>query len=141
MRRYANPALRHRTQQITMDGSQKLPQRVLGTIRDRRRVGAEPRLASLAVAAWMRFVSARRSDSGRPLTVDDPLADAIAVRLGGREAPAAVVGELLSLREVFAEDLASDRGLRDLLVDLVARLSAEGAERTAAAVALEAGTP
>jgi fructuronate reductase len=141
MSRYANPALRHRTQQITMDGSQKLPQRLLGTIRDRRRVGAEPRLASLAVAAWMRFVSARRSDSGRPLTIDDPLASAIAARLGGREAPAAVVDELLSLREVFAADLASDRGLRDLLVDLLTRLSAEGAERTAATVAREVGTP
>jgi fructuronate reductase len=139
MRRYANPALRHRTAQITMDGSQKLPQRLLGTIRDRRRAGAEPMLAVLAVAAWMRFVSARRSDSGRPLTVDDPLADTIAARLGGREAPAEVVDELLALREVFAEDLASDRELRDLLVDLLTRLSRDGAERTAATVALEPG--
>jgi fructuronate reductase len=140
MRRYANPALRHRTQQITMDGSQKLPQRLLGTVRDRRRAGAEPRFAALAVAAWMRFVSARRSDTGQPLTVDDPLADAIADRLGGREAPAHVVDELLALREVFAEDLAGDRGLRDLLVDLLSRLSREGAERTAASVAHDGGT-
>jgi len=139
MRRYANPALRHRTQQITMDGSQKLPQRLLGTIRDRRRAGAEPAMASLGVAAWMRFVSARRSDSGRPLTVDDPLADEIAARLAGRETPALLVDELLSLSEVFTEDLAGDRGLRDLLVDLLVRLSRDGAERTAAAVALESG--
>ncbi|MBV9606995.1 MAG: hypothetical protein JO027_17920, partial [Solirubrobacterales bacterium] len=137
MRRYANPALRHRTAQITMDGSQKLPQRLLGTIQDRRRAGAEPALAALAVAAWMRFVSARRSDSGRALSVDDPLADTIAARLAGREAPAAVVDELLSLREVFADELASDRGLRDLLVDQLTRLSRDGAERTAAAVARE----
>ena len=137
MRRYANPALRHRTAQITMDGSQKLPQRLLGTIQDRRRAGSEPALAALAVAAWMRFVSARRSDSGRALSVDDPLADTIAARLAGREAPAAVVDELLSLREVFADELASDRGLRDLLVDQLTRLSRDGAERTAAAVARE----
>lgn len=139
MRRYANPALRHRTQQITMDGSQKLPQRLLGTVRDRRRAGAEPTLAALGVAAWMRFVSARRSDSGRELIVDDPLAEAIAARLSGRDAPAQVVDELFSLREVFAEDLANDRELRDLLVDLLSRLHRDGAERTAAAVALEAG--
>ncbi len=31
--RYANPAIRHRTWQIAMDGSQKLPQRLLGTLR------------------------------------------------------------------------------------------------------------
>jgi fructuronate reductase len=139
MRRYANPALRHRTQQITMDGSQKLPQRLLGTIRDRRSAGAEPAFGALAVAAWMRFVSARRSDSGRTLTVDDPLVDTIAERLGGREAPAEVVDGLLSLREVFTEDLAGDRGLRDLLVDLLTRLSRDGAERTAASVARDGG--
>ena len=31
--RYDNPAIRHRTWQIAMDGSQKLPQRILATIR------------------------------------------------------------------------------------------------------------
>jgi len=139
MRRFANPALRHRTSQIAMDGSQKLPQRLLGTIRDRRRAGGEPTLAVLAVAAWMRFVSARRSDSERPLTIDDPMADTIATQLGGRDAPPEVVDELLSLRAVFPEDLASDRELRDLLVELLARLSRDGAERTAASVALERG--
>jgi fructuronate reductase len=131
MHRFANPALRHRTAQIAMDGSQKLPQRLLGTIRDRRRAGAEPRLAALGVAAWMRFVSARQSDSGRPLTVDDPLADAIAARLGGRSAPGAVVDALLSMREVFADELASDSTLRALLVELVDRLARDGAAHTA----------
>ncbi len=31
--RYRNPALRHRTWQIAMDGSQKLPQRMLDSVR------------------------------------------------------------------------------------------------------------
>jgi fructuronate reductase len=35
LQRFRNPAIRHRTWQIAMDGSQKLPQRLLGTIRDR----------------------------------------------------------------------------------------------------------
>ncbi len=35
LERFSNPALKHRTWQIAMDGSQKLPQRLLGTIRDR----------------------------------------------------------------------------------------------------------
>ncbi len=42
LERFANPALRHRTAQIAMDGSQKLPQRLLGTVRDRLRAGGEP---------------------------------------------------------------------------------------------------
>jgi fructuronate reductase len=131
LERFANPALRHRTLQIATDGSQKLPQRLLDTVRERRRAGAEPVFAALGVAAWMRFVSARRSDGGRPLSVDDPLADRIAQRLGGREEPAAVVERLLGLREVFDDELAGDDGLRALLVELVGRLQRDGARRTA----------
>jgi mannitol-1-phosphate/altronate dehydrogenase len=33
LERFANPALKHRTWQIAMDGSQKLPQRMLDGIR------------------------------------------------------------------------------------------------------------
>jgi fructuronate reductase len=129
--RFANPALHHRTLQIAMDGSQKLPQRLLGTIADRRRAGAEPSLAALGVAAWMRFVSARRSDAGRPLAVDDPLADEIARRVGDRTDAASVVDALLAMREVFGEELAADPVVRDLLRDHLGMLIADGAERTA----------
>jgi len=131
LQRFANPALRHRTIQIAMDGSQKLPMRLLGTIRDRRRAGAEPVVASLGVAAWMRFVSARRSDGGRALPVDDPLADAIAERLGGREDPEPVVDGLLEMRPIFHEELAADRAWRALLIDQLTALIRDGAERTA----------
>jgi fructuronate reductase len=131
LERFANPALRHRTLQVAMDGSQKLPQRLLDTIRDRRAAGAEPRLAALGVAAWMRFVSARHTDAGRPLTVDDPLADAIAQRVNGCEDPGAVVDALLSMTEIFREDLGADRVLRDLLADHLGALARDGAETTA----------
>jgi fructuronate reductase len=129
--RFANPALQHRTLQIAMDGSQKLPQRLLGTVLDRRVVGAEPRYAALGVAAWMRFVSARRSDGGRKLLIDDPMADAIGQRLGHREDPAQVVDALLSMREIFSEELGTDGVLRELLVEHLAMLARDGAMDTA----------
>ena len=71
--RFANPALQHRTTQIAMDGSQKLPQRLLGTIRDRLDRGLPSPCLALAVAAWMRFV-AGTDERGRSLDLDDPLA-------------------------------------------------------------------
>ena len=37
--RFANPGLKHRTWQVAMDGSQKLPQRQVATIRDRLAAG------------------------------------------------------------------------------------------------------
>ena len=118
-----------------MDGSQKLPMRLLGTIADRRRAGAEPVAASLGVAAWMRFVSARRSDSGRALTVDDPLAGEIADRLRGREEPEPVVDALLSMSQIFSEELAADAGWRDLLIEQLEALIGDGAQRTARRIA------
>jgi fructuronate reductase len=129
--RFANPALRHRTLQIAMDGSQKLPMRLLGTVRDRRRAGAEPVFASLGVAAWMRFVSARRSDGGRELAVDDPLEGEIADRLAGREDAAPVVDALLSMSQIFDPELAADEAWRRLLADLLESLIRDGARRTA----------
>ncbi|MGH8851220.1 MAG: mannitol dehydrogenase family protein [Casimicrobiaceae bacterium] len=54
VRRFGNPALPHRTQQIAMDGSQKLPQRLLGTVRDNLAAGRPFDLLALAVAGWMR---------------------------------------------------------------------------------------
>jgi fructuronate reductase len=136
--RFANPALRHRTLQIAMDGSQKLPQRLLGTVLDRRRAGAEPIVAALGVAAWMRFVSARRSDGGRELTVDDPLAHAIAERSRGRQDPRQIVDALLSMPEIFGPELAADAVFGDLLVEHLGRLARDGAEQTADHVAVQA---
>ena len=78
--RFVNPAIRHRTWQIAMDGSQKLPQRLLSTIRERLARGLPiPRLA-LAVAAWIRYV-AGLDEAGQPIDVRDPLAPLLQQRL------------------------------------------------------------
>jgi fructuronate reductase len=73
LERFANPALKHRTWQIAMDGSQKLPQRLLGTVRDRLARGLPVVRLSLGVAAWMRYVSGV-DEQGGPIDVRDPLA-------------------------------------------------------------------
>ena len=70
-----------------MDGSQKLPQRLLHTVRERRAAGAVPTYAALAVAAWMRFVQGV-ADNGAALALDDPLAEAIRAALPSTGDPA-----------------------------------------------------
>ncbi len=135
MERFANRALPHRTAQVAMDGSQKLPQRLLGTIADRRRQGAEPLPALLCLAAWMRFVADRRDDSGRPLTVDDPLAEEIAARVTSTRTTSEVVDSLLGMPSVFDPELAADTVVRDRLAELLGRLRLDGAEATADHVA------
>ena len=128
--RFANPALGHRTVQVAMDGSQKLPQRVLHTIEDRRAAGASPRWGALVVAAWMRYVQGV-TDDGRALPLDDPLADRICARLAAAPAgPAGVVDALLGMDTVFAPELAADREVRALLVEWLTALDRHGVEAT-----------
>jgi len=66
LQRFANPALAHRCAQIAMDGSQKLPQRLLNTVRDRLAAGAPIDRLGLALAAWVMHL--------RTQPLDDPLA-------------------------------------------------------------------
>jgi fructuronate reductase len=122
LERFANPALGHRTVQVASDGSMKLPIRLLATARARLAAGAEPHWVALAVAAWMVYVARGTSRDGRPLALDDPLADRLRAAVSGRSAPAGVVDALLAIRQVFAEDLAVNAVFRALLIDHVERL-------------------
>jgi fructuronate reductase len=126
--RFANRGLHYRLAQIATDGSQKLPLRLVGTVKDLVAVGGEPTLNVLAVAAWMRFVSARHDDSGRTLQVDDPLAPRIAGLVAGATDPGLIVDRLLSLTEVFG-DLGDDNALRDRLIEALSVLIRGGALR------------
>ncbi|WP_411036998.1 mannitol dehydrogenase family protein [Shinella sp. BYT-45] len=127
--RFRNPALRHRTWQIAMDGSQKLPQRLLGTIRDRRAAGAAFNRLALGVAAWMRY--ARGFDEkGQAIDVRDPHAARIAGLTGRVTEPAGIVAAYLTMTDVFGEDLAQDAAFRDAVTRALADLMLHGAAAT-----------
>jgi fructuronate reductase len=134
LERYANAALKHRTWQICMDGSQKLPQRLLGSIRDRLAAGAPIDRLVMGVAGWMRYVTGV-DEMGKPIDVRDPLAGrlrAIADQAGlvaGRLAPA-----LLEVREIFG-DLGADPRFRAAVASALARIIARGAKAAVADLA------
>ena len=54
--RFANPRMHHRLAQIAADGSQKLPVRILPTLRLERAAGRLPQGAVRALAAWIRHL-------------------------------------------------------------------------------------
>ena len=100
--RYANPAIRHRTWQIAMDGSQKLPQRILGTLQTNMQDARPSPGLMLAVAAWMIYVSGTDL-TGKPIDVKDPLAP----RLKEAATSPDPVKALLAISEVFPPALAA----------------------------------
>jgi fructuronate reductase len=127
LERFRNPALRHRTWQICMDGSQKLPQRLLGTIRDCLRLGLPFTHLLLGVAGWMRYVVGT-DERGAPIDVRDPLAAklrTLAEKAGPN--PRQLASNLLGVEQVFGSDLAVDPRLAEALVPALDMLFTRGA--------------
>jgi fructuronate reductase len=132
--RFANPALKHRTWQIAMDGTQKLPQRLLGTIRDRLEKGLPVQRLTLGVAAWMRYVTGI-DEEGNPIDVKDPHASRVrAIADGaGRDAEKLASG-LLAVQEVFGTDLPGNTAFTDPVTKHVKSLLESGAKATVSAL-------
>jgi fructuronate reductase len=128
--RFRNPAMRHRLQQIAMDGSQKLPQRLLLPALERLRQGHAPSRIALTVAAWMRFLL-RRDELGRTYEVSDPLAARLtALAAGAAGSAEALASALFGVREIFAPALAEDAGFRSLVVRHLDSLLVRGVRST-----------
>ncbi|MEO8740264.1 MAG: mannitol dehydrogenase family protein [Casimicrobiaceae bacterium] len=133
--RFANPTLPHRTQQIAMDGSQKIPQRWLATVRENLVAGRPIDRLALAVAAWMRYASGV-DEAGRTVRVSDPLAaqfTAIAAAHRG-DVPGLARG-FLGIGAIFGDDLPARAQFADKVIVWLAALYADGAARTVARVA------
>lgn len=122
--RFANPNTGHTTVQVAMDGSQKLPQRLLGTVRDRLDSGAVPTAAAATVAAWIAYVRATSQGElevdGRQVALDDPLAPTLAAAAAG---PLDTLADrMLDVRAVFGDDLAGSDTFRSAVRGAVAEL-------------------
>ena len=129
--RFANPALAHRTRQIAMDGSQKLPQRLLDTVRDRLAAGAPIDRLALGVAAWLH--SLREVDeAGAPQPIDDPQAEALRALYASADAlpdDRASATQLLGYAPVFG-DLAGHAEFIDAVASAWSSLRRVGVLRT-----------
>jgi fructuronate reductase len=130
--RFRNPALPHRTKQVAMDGSQKLPQRFLATVRERLASGQPIAHLALAIAGWIRYASGT-DEAGQPIAISDPLAPkfaAIASAAGGNASQ--IADGFLDLVEVFGADLAHNVAFRRAVSRDVGCLFRDGVRRTLA---------
>ncbi len=112
MRRFRNTALPHRTWQIAMDGSQKLPQRLLAAARERLAANQSVDTIALAVAAWMRYVGGR-DEAGQAIDVRDPLAATFVNVAAATSSPGERAAGLLALPQIFGSDLPADARFAD----------------------------
>jgi fructuronate reductase len=120
LHRFRNPAINHRLSQIAWDGSQKLPYRLLDTINDARAAGRPVERLAIPIAAWILFIE-RQARAGAKIV--DPLADKL-VELGRK--PDAIE-EILQLRQVFPQRLASDADFREAVANAASAIRTKGA--------------
>ena len=111
-------------------GSQKLPQRLLGTARERLARGLPIVSLALGVAAWMRYVTGK-DEQGGAIDVRDPMAGELRRRadaagpVAGRLAPA-----LLGMESIFGSDLPGDERFTGPVTEALQGLLTDGALAT-----------
>ena len=89
--RYRNPEIHHLLEQIAMDGSKKLPQRILDPLFENLAAGRSYDKLLTVVAAWARFLQSR-AKIGR---INDPLAEKLVSIVQNARGDAQLVASLL----------------------------------------------
>ncbi len=132
LERFANPGLNHKTYQIAMDGSQKLPQRLLGTLRDRLAAEQSIDYLSLAIAGWMRYVMAF-DEKGDDIPVQDPMAEVLkTVEQDSYDTEEKLldihklVDGYLSMSEIFGSDLLANTHFKERVSYWLGHILANG---------------
>lgn len=105
--RFSNPNLKHKTWQIAMDGSQKIPQRLGGSLKHHLAQGSDLSYIATAIAGWMRYVSGI-DEKGNVIDVRDPKAEQLKCLCDKHGFNTSVVHELLSIKTIFTPDIGNN---------------------------------
>ncbi|WP_318462206.1 fructuronate reductase [Photobacterium leiognathi] len=105
--RFTNPSLKHQTWQIAMDGSQKIPQRMGGSLRYHLAQGTDFKWLAMGIAGWMRYVGAV-TEQGEVIDVRDPMVEQFQAIYAEYGLNVSVVKALLSIEAIFDTDLIAN---------------------------------
>lgn len=129
--RFCNPALHHRTWQIAMDGSQKLPQRLLNTVQSRLNDGLPFDRLALGIAAWMRYVTGK-DEAGNIIDVRDPLATRLQEATAHKSDAHEIMTALLQFDTIFTPQLAQNFTFKNTVQNALQDLLTYGASKAVA---------
>jgi fructuronate reductase len=129
VQRFLNPALQHRTAQIAMDGSQKLPMRIFATAEDRLAKGLRAPCMALVTAAWLRFLQ-QRNDNGSYLIVDDPNKDKLFKAVRDTDTLRSLVKSVFAMTDIVPTSLTTSESFQNDVLAALTALSQSGARKT-----------
>ncbi len=97
MERFANPKVRDQLSRLCLNGSDKIPKFILGSVRDRVSQGGSVVYLSFAIALWFRYLNGQ-NDQGKLLPIEDPMAKLLTDKaLAGKHSPTM----LLAIEPIF----------------------------------------
>ena len=131
--RFTNPSLKHQTWQIAMDGSQKIPQRMGGSLRFHLEQGSNFKWLATGIAGWMRYV-AGVDEKGHDIDLRDPMSAKLSDICDTHGLNASVVPALLSVEAIFAADIGKNPLVIDAVTHAYQSLIDNGARATVSAL-------
>jgi mannitol 2-dehydrogenase len=124
--RFANPAIRDQLSRIGIYGSSGIPKFVLPSIEEQLKRRGPIKLLSFTIAAWFRYLNGL-DEAGKEMPMLDPMAPKLReeAKAAGKDAR-----RLLSMREVFSEELANAPAFAKQVSDILNSFYEEGARAT-----------
>ncbi|WP_433924703.1 mannitol dehydrogenase family protein [Vreelandella sp. 21] len=123
--RFRNAELKHRTEQIATDTSQKLPQRLLESIAVNMHDDRDWALSALAIGAWGVWLLGQ-DDNHEALPLSDPLESELTALVANSN-EAEFIDNLLNLAPVFPVSLAQNAAFREQVKGAYATIRSLGA--------------
>ncbi|GEM79827.1 mannitol dehydrogenase family protein [Vibrio superstes] len=125
--RFSNPNIKHKTYQIAMDGSQKLPQRALDPFLTLQERGVEAKIQPVIIAGWMHYLMNAQQTSTE---IHDPLAMTFQDIMASFSDKASVASGLLGIQSVFGEHGKDNKELIDGVMKAFNDISERGIKKT-----------
>jgi fructuronate reductase len=115
--RISNPTIKHRTLQVAMDGSQKLPFRIFNSINILKAKNLQTNYLTLVLAIWVEFLD-------KCEVIDDPLAKTL-IPLAKLAEPVAAVEAIFSLPDYA---IALDKAVFNEVAEWLGKIRSQGVE-------------
>lgn len=105
IQRFSNPKVRDQLSRLCLNGSDKIPKFILGSVRDQLTKGEAIPSLSFAIAIWFRYLSGT-DDQGRAIAIEDPLAPLLTDRALAQNGDPTALLQIEALFGSLAKDTA-----------------------------------
>ncbi|PSU35840.1 fructuronate reductase [Photobacterium lutimaris] len=131
--RFTNPSLKHQTWQIAMDGSQKIPQRMGGSLRHHLAAGSDYKWLAMGIAGWMIYISGV-DEKANPIDVRDPMVEQFKAIYQEHGINTSVVKAILGIEAIFGTDLIKNNEIVEAVTKAYQLIITKGARAAVASL-------